>query len=54
MACSIRVSANCQGLRGKDKRNDVLNHVGRNFDAGIICLQDTYWLDMDIKIIEQF
>ena len=50
---SIKVlSVNCQGLRGKEKRNDVLHYLG-NLGAGIICLQDTHWLDMDLKLIKQ-
>ena len=50
---SIKVlSVNCQGLRGKDKRNDVLHYL-ENLGAGIICLQDTHWIDTDLKLIKQ-
>ena len=50
---SIKVlSVNCQGLRGKEKRNDV-SHYLENLGAGIICLQDTHWLDIDLKLIKQ-
>ena len=46
------LSVNCQGLRNKEKRNDVLNYLG-SLQAGIICLQDTHWTDSDIRVIKQ-
>ena len=46
------LSANCQGLRSKEKRNDVLNYLDK-LNAGIICLQDTHWVDSDIRTIKQ-
>ena len=46
------LSANCQGLRSKEKRNDVLNYLS-SLQPGIICLQDTHWIDSDIRLIKQ-
>ena len=44
---SIKVlSANCQGLGSKEKRNDVLSFF-KEQDASIICLQDTHWVERD-------
>ena len=52
--CQVTVlrSVNCQGLRGKEKRNDVLHYL-EHLGAEIICLQDTHWLDIDLKLIKQ-
>ena len=46
------LSVNCQGLCNKEKRNDVLNYLG-SLQARIICLQDTHWIDSDIRVIKQ-
>ena len=46
------LSVHSQGLRGKDKRNDVINYLN-NLQAGIICLQDTHWIDSDLLSIAQ-
>ena len=46
---SIKVlSENCQGLRSKEKRFDVLSYL-REQNASIICLQDTHWVQSDIR-----
>ena len=46
---SIKVlSANCQGLGSKEKRTDVLSYF-KEQNASIICLQDTHWVEKDIK-----
>ena len=48
----VVLSANCQGLRNRDKRTDVLTcHKERN--ASIVCLQDTHLLDSDMSSIRQ-
>ena len=42
MCEQIRIlSANCQGLRNKSKRKDVINYL-QGLDPNIICLQDTH------------
>ena len=46
------LSVNSQGLRGADERVDVLHYLD-NLKAKIVCLQDTHWLDSDIKLIKQ-
>ena len=45
------ISANCQGLQSKQKRADVLGYF-RETDANIICLQDTHWVEKDLKYIK--
>ena len=45
------LSANCQGLQNKLKRTDVLGYF-RQKDANILCLQDTYWTENDLKYIK--
>ena len=40
------LSANCQGLRGYEKRADVLNYL-RDTGASVVCLQDTRLLEID-------
>ena len=40
------LSANCQGLRDKKKRLDVINYLSET-KPGIICLQDTHLIDSD-------
>ena len=42
------LSANCQGLRDKNKCCDVLNYL-ENLNASVFCLQDTHWTDYDAK-----
>ena len=44
-------SANCQGLRDLTKRTDVLNYL-ESSGSNIICLQETHWVDKDIKCIK--
>ena len=40
------LSANCQGLRNHEKRNDVLSYfIDKN--PSIVCLQDTHLLESD-------
>ena len=46
------LSANCQGLRDKNKRCDVINYFNES-KAGIICLQDTHLTVNDAKDIRQ-
>ena len=48
----VVLSANCQGLQGRDKRLDVIHYLGQSH-AGIICLQDTHWTDKDESSIKQ-
>ena len=49
----IRVlSANCQGLRDKDKRYDVLSYL-KDTGASIVCLQDTHLLQEDISSVKK-
>ena len=45
------LSANCQGLRDKAKRFDVLTYM-KSLNANIICLQDTHLRD-DISSIKK-
>ena len=47
------LSANCQGLQNKQKRIDVLSYF-RDTDSNIICLQDTHWIEKDLKHIKSF
>lgn len=46
----VVLSANCQGLRDKKKRVDVLNYL-RDKNPAILCLQDTHWVSSDEKYI---
>ena len=49
---TVRVlSANCRGLREKNKRNDVLNYL-KDLKADIICLQDTHWVESDLRALK--
>ena len=45
------VSANCQGLRDKKKRLDVLNYLKQD-SPNIICLQDTHLLEIESELIK--
>ena len=45
------LSANCQGLRDKKKRVDVINYL-RNKNPHILCLQETHWINDDEKFIK--
>ena len=50
---SLKVlSANCQGLRNCEKRNDVLTYF-KEMGANIICLQDTHLTQRDIFEIKK-
>ena len=40
------LSVNCQGLRDKLKRIDVIQYL-KNTNASIICLQDTHLIETD-------
>ena len=40
------LSANCQGLRNKAKRVDVINYF-KEKNANIVCLQDTHLIESD-------
>ena len=42
------LSANCQGLRDKNKCCNVLNYL-ENLNASVFCLQDMRWTDYDAK-----
>ena len=46
------LSVNCQGLRDKLKRTDVLNYL-RQTGAGIVCIQDTHLTELDTKLTKQ-
>ena len=46
------LSINCQGLRDKLKRADVLNYL-RQTGAGIVCIQDTHLTELDTKSTKQ-
>ena len=48
----IVLSANCQGIRNTQKRQDVVNYL-RDTKAGIICLQDTHLLEKDIRDLKK-
>ena len=45
------LSANCRGLREKNKRHDVLNYI-KDLNADIICLQDTHWIESDLRALK--
>ena len=44
------LSANCQGLRNKEKCQDVISYM-KDKRAQMICLQDTHWLEQDTEKI---
>ena len=44
------LSANCQRLRGYEKRADILSYL-RDTGASVVCLQDTYLLEIDKQSI---
>ena len=46
------LSVNCQGLRDKLKRTDVLNYL-RQTGAGIVCIKDTHLTELDTKLTKQ-
>ena len=46
------LSANCQGLRDMNKCTDVLNYL-QNLNSSIICLQDTHWIEKDLKLLNK-
>ena len=46
------LSANCQGLRDANKCTDVLNYL-QNLNSSIICLQDTHWVEKDLKALSK-
>ena len=46
------VSGNCQGLRDVNKCTDVLNYL-QNLNSSIICLQDTHWVEKDLKSLSK-
>ena len=43
------LSVNCQGLRDKKKRTDILNYLKESV-AVIICLQDTHLTENDLPL----
>ena len=45
------LSANCQGLRNTEKRNDVLNFL-KGTNASIVCLQDTHLTENDLNLVK--
>ena len=45
------LSANCQGLRDKTKRADVINYL-EGLGGNIICLQETHWVNKDIGSVK--
>ena len=47
------LSANCQGLRSDEKRNDVLSYF-LDKNPSIVCLQDTHLLDSDVYSVKKF
>ena len=52
MSNSIKLlSANCQGLGDNTKCVDVLNYLDQ-LKCDITCLQDTHWIEKDIKKIK--
>ena len=48
-------SANCQGLRDINKCTDILNYLQKTpqLNSSIICLQDTHWVDRDLKLLSK-
>ena len=45
------LSANCRGLREKNKRREVLTYK-RIQNPDIVCLQDTHWVESDLRSIK--
>ena len=45
------LSVNCQGLRDLKKCTDVLNYLTEQ-NPDILCLQDTHWVNEDLKSIK--
>ena len=45
------ISFNCQGIRNKGKRYDVINYL-QNTGAKIICLQDTHLIQTDMATLK--
>ena len=45
------LSANVRGLREKNKCRDVLDYLS-GLNADIICIQDTHWVDSDLRKIK--
>ena len=46
------LSANCQGLRNLEKRQDALNYL-KETNASIVCLPDTHLLEKDTSNVKQ-
>ena len=46
------LSANCQGLRNREKQIDVLSYL-KDTNASIVCLQDTHLLESDQASIKK-
>ena len=46
------LSVNCQGLRGKQKRMEVLTYL-KEAKASIVCLQDTHLIEDDLNSVKQ-
>ena len=46
------LSANCQGLQNFQKRRDVLMYF-KEMNANIVCLQDTHWVEKDIRKVKE-
>ena len=46
------LSANCQGLRDINKCKNDLNYL-QKFNSSIICLQDTDWVERDLKLFNK-
>ena len=44
------LSVNCQGLRGKQKRMEVLGYL-KESNAQIVCLQDTHLMEDGLKSV---
>lgn len=44
----VVLSANVRGLQEKNKCRDVLDYIN-NLNANIICLQDTHWVESDLR-----
>ena len=46
------LSVNCQGLRGKQKRMEVLTYL-KETKASIVCLEDTHLIEDDLNSVKQ-
>ena len=46
-------SMNCQGLRNKNKRYDVINYL-KSLNSDILCLQDTHLKTMETNFLQEF